>query len=206
MSSTKSIAPGLTYSHQNRLMLSLNSENPAAISVAARCGHVLADIPAHNFGASEALQALQQAYQDGYEQHAANEFELQGIAIAGHGDPLLALATVTELMQRFKAIRHGVPVTLLSYGLIAVEQADSICQQLTAIGVEALEIFFPAANPPAYQTEVKPIIGDFSSVCHFITVAVSYELRVIALVPESAPAKSDIRQLAQALGATIKLV
>ncbi|WP_127346264.1 hydrolase TatD [Pseudidiomarina mangrovi] len=206
MSNTKSIAPALTYSHQNRLMLSINSENPSTLSIASRCQHALADIPVRDVSAADALQALQQAYQDGYEQHAANEFELQGIAIAGHGDPLLALATVTELMQRFKAIRHGVPVTLLSYGLVAPEQAESICQQLTDSGVEALEIFFPAANPPTYQTEVKPLIGDFSAVCHFITTAVSHELRVTALVPESAPAKSEIRQLAQALGATTKLV
>ena len=206
MSITRSIAPTLTYSHQNRLMLSLNSDNPATLSVAARCEHALVAIAPSHVSAADALQALQQAYQDGYEQHAANEFELQGVAIAGHGDPLLALPTVSELIQRFKAIRHGVPITLVSYGLVAADQAESVCQQLVDIGVEALEIFFPAANPPAYQAEVKPLIGDFSSVCHFITVAVGYELRVTALVPATAPAKNDIRQLAQALGASIKLV
>jgi hypothetical protein len=201
-----SITPTLTYRHQNRLMLSLNSANPSGFSIAARCNHSLAAIPPSNSSANDALQALQQAYQDGYESHAANEFELQGVAIAGHGDPLLALPTVSELLQRFKAIRHGVPVTLVSYGLVAPDQAESVCQQLTEMGVEALEIFFPAANPPAYQAEVKPVSGDFSAVCHFITVAVGYELRVTALVPAAAPAKSDIRQLAQALGASIKLV
>ena len=201
-----SIAPTLTYRHQNRLMLSLNCDNPAAVSIASRCQHPLTAIEPQSVTAAQALEALQQAYQTGYEQHAANEFELLGVGIAGHGDPLLALPTLGELMQRFKAIRHGVPISLLTYGLVSPVEAEGIGQQLVDIGVEALEIYLPAASPAAYETAVQPLTNDFSAVCQFISVAVSHELRVTALVPEHAPAKSDIRQLAQALGATVQLV
>ncbi|WP_423187659.1 hydrolase TatD [Alishewanella sp. d11] len=169
----------LSYLQQQRLTLQLGNMLPAAKSLLVLAGQTeLAHRLTPNPTTVELLTVIEQAYQDGYEQHASTEFELQGIAFAGYGDPLLHLDRLAEVLPAFKAQRHGVPVTLVTYGLVAAAQQAELCQQLVELGVEKLEIFLPATNPPAYQQIVASQQYGFSEVCQFIHAAAEAGLLV----------------------------
>lgn len=151
--------------------------------------------------AEELLAAIEQAYQQGYEQQASTEFELKGIAFAGNGDPLLHLDVLAEVLPAFKTQRHGVPVTLVTYGLVAVDEAVALCQQLLALGVEQLEVYLPAANPPAYQQAVQPKQLGFAEVCQFIHIAAEAGLLVSCFAFAPVKQAAELRALARELGA-----
>ena len=147
--------------------------------------------------AQQLLDATEQAYQAGYEQQASTEFELQGLAFAGIGDPLLQLDLLSQVLPAFKRQRHGVPVTLISYGLVAPSEAVALCQQLLELEVEKLEIYLPATNPPAYQQAVKPTQLGFSEVCQFIHTASEAGLQVTCFAYAPVTQQSELRALAQ---------
>ncbi|GGW71867.1 hydrolase TatD [Alishewanella tabrizica] len=197
----------ISYVQQHRLTLQLGNTLPAAQSLLVLAGQPeLANALAQNPTAAELLTAIEQAYQDGYEQQASTEFELQGIAFAGYGDPLLHLETLSEVLPAFKAQRHGVPVTLVTYGLVSAAEAETLCQQLLALEVERLEVFLPAATPPAYQHAVQPLQYGFAEVCQFIHTAADAGLYVSCFA--NAPVKeiAAIRALARELGARELLI
>ena len=147
----------VSYLAAGRLSLQSGDALPAQQSLLMLANKVeLVTALAPKPAAEELLAAIEQAYQQGYEQQASTEFELKGIAFAGSGDPLLHLDVLAEVLPAFKTQRHGVPVTLVTYGLVAVDEAVALCQQLLALGVEQLEVYLPAANPPAYQQAVQP--------------------------------------------------
>lgn len=192
----------LSYADQQRLTLQSGSRLPAAQSLLQLAGNSalpaqLAPAPT----AQQLLDAAEQAYQAGYEQGASTEFELQGIAIAGIGDPLLHRELLAEFLPAFKTKRHGVPVTLVSYGLVAPNEAPALCQQLLELEVEKLEIYLPATNPPAYQQAVKPIQLGFSEVCQFIHSAAEAGLQVTCFAYAPVTQQSELRALALDLGA-----
>ncbi|NRQ42947.1 hydrolase TatD [Rheinheimera sp. YQF-2] len=190
------------YFDQQRLTLHCGSHLPAAQSLLQLAGNsALAAqlMPAPT--AQQLLDAAEQAYKAGYEQGASTEFELQGLAIAGIGDPLLHMDLLAEFLPAFKAKRHGVPVTLVSYGLVAPGEATALCQQLIALEVEKLEIYLPASNPPAYQQAVKPTQLGFSEVCQFIHSASDAGLQVTCFAYAPVAQQSELRALALDLGA-----
>ncbi len=192
----------ISYVQQHRLTLQLGNALPAAQSLLVLAGQTeLANAFAPNPKAVALLTAIAQAYQDGYEQHASTEFELQGIAFAGYGDPLLHLDRLAEVLPAFKAQRHGVPVTLVTYGLVAAAQQAELCQQLVELGVEKLEIFLPATNPPAYQQIVDPQQYGFSEVCQFIHAAAEAGLQVTCFAYAPVKHAAELRALARELGA-----
>jgi len=192
----------VAYMSDARLTLQLGNRLPAkhALLSLAQQNAVLQTLPA-NPHASDILHALEQAYQDGYEQHASTEFELQGIAFAGHGDPLLHLDTLTEVLPTFKAQRHGVPVTLVTYGLVPAAEAKEVCEHLLALEVERVEVFLPAANPPAYQQAAQPLQYGFAEVCQFIHTAAEAGLQVSCFAYAPVKESAAIRALARELGA-----
>lgn len=197
----------LSYFQQQRLTLQSGTALPAAQSLLTLAGQGELEATLNpKPDAAALLAAIEQAYQDGYEQQASTEFELQGIAFAGSGDPLLALELLSQVLPAFKAQRHGVPVTLVTYGLVAAAEAEQLCQQLIALEVERLEIYLPAANPPAYQQAVKPLQYGFAEVCQFIHAAAEAGLQVscFAFAPAEQPA--EIRALARELGARELLI
>lgn len=105
----------LSYFQQQRLTLQSGTALPAAQSLLTLVGQGELEATLNpKPDAAALLAAIEQAYQDGYEQQASTEFELQGIAFAGSGDPLLALELLSQVLPAFKAQRHGVPVTLVS--------------------------------------------------------------------------------------------
>jgi pyruvate-formate lyase-activating enzyme len=192
----------LSYFHHQRLTLQSGTALPAAQSLLQLAGQgeleaALSPKP----DAAAVLAAIEQAYQDGYEQQASTEFELQGIAFAGSGDPLLALELLSQVLPAVKAQRHGVPVTLVTYGLVPAAEAEQLCQQLVALEVERLEIYLPAANPPAYQQAVQPLQYGFADVCQFIHTAAEAGLQVSCFAYAPVKQASEIRALAKELGA-----
>lgn len=201
-----SISP-FSYFDQQRLTLHCGSHLPAAQSLLQLAGN--STLPAQLTPAPTAqqlLDAAEQAYLAGYEQGASTEFELQGLALAGIGDPLSQLELLSEFLPAFKAKHHGVPVTLVSYGLVAPNEATALCQQLIALEVEKLEIYLPASNPPAYQQAVKPIQLGFSEVCQFIHTASEAGLQVSCFAYAPVTQQSELRALALDLGARAFIV
>ncbi|MDP4945968.1 MAG: hydrolase TatD [Alishewanella sp.] len=190
------------YFDDQRLTLQCGSELPAAQSLLTFGDNptLLMQLAAEPT-AEQLLNAAEQAYVDGYEQQASNEFELQGMAIAGVGDPLLQLDLLQQVIPAFKQQRHGVPITLVSFGLVAPSEAMSLCQALLDLGVEQLEIFLPATNPPAYQQLVQPTQYGFSEVCQFIHTASDAGLYVSCFAYEPVKQQSALRALAKELGA-----
>ncbi|MDP5187193.1 MAG: hydrolase TatD [Alishewanella sp.] len=190
------------YFDDQRLTLQCGSELPAAQSLLTFGDNptLLMQLAAEPT-AEQLLNAAEQAYVDGYEQQASNEFELQGMAIAGVGDPLLQLDLLQQVIPAFKQQRHGVPITLVSFGLVAPSEAMSLCQALLDLGVEQLEIFLPATNPPAYQQLVQPKQHGFSEVCQFIHTASEAGLYVSCFAYEPVKQQSALRALAKELGA-----
>ncbi|KKO44988.1 hydrolase TatD [Arsukibacterium ikkense] len=196
-----------SYMAQHRLTLQCGPALPAAQSLLQLAGQPdlqaqLAPAPT----AQQLLAAIEQAYQAGYEQQASTEFELQGLAIAGVGDPLLHTALLAQLLPAFKAQRHGVPVTLVSYGLVAPAGAPALCQQLTELGVEKLELYLPATNPPAYQQAVHPTQHGFSELCQFIHTASDAGLHVSCFAFAPCRQAAELRALARELGARAFMV
>lgn len=191
-----------SYFDQQRLTLHCGSRLPAAQSLLQLAGNsaLLAQLTAEP-SAQQLLSAAEQAYQAGYEQQASTEFELQGLAIGGIGDPLLHSDLLAELLPAFKTKRHGVPVTLITYGLVAPNEAPALCQQLLELEVEKLEIYLPATNPPAYQQAVKPIQLGFSELCQFIHTAAEAGLQVTCFAYAPLTQQSELRALALDLGA-----
>ena len=190
------------YFDQQRLTLHCGSHLPAAQSLLQLAGNsALAAqlMPAPT--AQQLLDAAEQAYLAGYEQGASTEFELQGLALAGIGDPLLYRDLLAEFLPAFKAKRHGVPVTIVSYGLVAPNDAPALCQQLLELEVEKLEIYLPATNPPAYQQAVKPTQLGFSDVCQFIHTAAEAGLQLTCFAYAPLTQQSELRALALDLGA-----
>lgn len=195
-------APLTHYFDPQRLTLHCGSDLPAAQSLLHRAGHsALVSQLTPTPTPQQLLDAAEQAYQQGYEQQAATEFELQGLAIAGIGDPLLHLGVLSEFLPAFKAKRHGVPITLLTYGLVDAQQAPALCQQLLELEVERLEVYLPASNPPAYQQVVKPTQFGFSEVCQFIHSASEAGLQVSCFAYAPVAQQSELRALALDLGA-----
>ncbi|CAM5226005.1 hydrolase TatD [Alishewanella longhuensis] len=192
----------LYFDQQQRLSVQCGISLPAAQSLLHLAGQqaVAANLAAAPTAAS-LLAELEQAYSQGYEQHASTEFELQGIAVAGSGDPLLHLDLLAEVLPAFKAQRHGVPVTLVTYGLVTPAEAEALCQQLLALEVEKLEVYLPAANPPAYQHAVKPRQFGFAEVCQFIHTAAEAGLPVSCFAYAPVKQASELRVLAKELGA-----
>jgi pyruvate-formate lyase-activating enzyme len=190
------------YFQQQRLTLQCGSRLPAAQSLLQPAAN--AQLPAQLAAAPTAqqlLDATEQAYQAGYEQDASTEFELQGLAIAGIGDPLLHLDLLATFLPAFKTKRHGVPVTLVTYGLVAPNEAPALCQQLVELEVEKLEIYLPATNPLAYQQAVKPTQYGFSEVCQFIHTAAEAGLQITCFAYAPVTQQSELRALALDLGA-----
>lgn len=192
----------ISYTDNQRLTLQCGSRLPAAQSLLQLAGNssLLAQLTPTPT-AQQLLDTAEQAYQAGYEQNASTEFELQGLAIAGIGDPLLQLELLNEFLPAFKAKRHGVPVTLVSYGLVAPSDALALCQQLMALEIEKLEIYLPASNPPAYQQAVKPTQLGFSEVCQFIHTVSEAGLQVTCFAYAPVAQQSELRALALDLGA-----
>jgi hypothetical protein len=108
---------------------------------------------------------------------------------------------LTEFLPAFKAKRHGVPITLVTYGLLDAQQAPALCQQLLELEVERLEVYLPASNPPAYQQVVKPTRFGFSDVCQFIHTASEAGLQVSCFAYAPVAQQSELRALALDLGA-----
>ncbi|WP_445426488.1 hydrolase TatD [Alishewanella sp. HL-SH06] len=190
------------YFDDQRLTLQCGSELPAAQSLLTFGDNptLLMQLTAAPT-AEQLLDAAEQAYVAGYEQQASTEFELQGMAIAGIGDPLLQLDLLKQVIPDFKRQRHGVPITLVSYGLVAADKAVALCQQLVDLEVERIEIFLPATNPPAYQQLVQPKQHGFSEVCQFIHTASDAGLYVSCFAYEPVKQQSALRALAKELGA-----
>jgi hypothetical protein len=200
-------APLCHYLDQQRLTLHCGSQLPAVQSLLLRAGYsALASQLTPTPTVQQLLDAAEQAYQQGYEQHAATEFELQGLAIGGIGDPLLHVEVLNEFLPAFKAKRHGVPITLVTYGLVDAQQAPAICQQLLELEVERLEVYLPAANPPAYQQAVKPTQFGFSEVCQFIHTAAEAGLQLTCFAYGPVTQQSELRALALDLGARAFIV
>lgn len=192
----------LYFDHQQRLTVQCGTALPAAQSLLQLSGHTqLAAGLAAETAALTVLAAVEQAYQQGYEQQASTEFELKGLAFAGYGDPLLHLALLTEVLPAFKTQRHGVPVTLVTYGLVATDQAAALCQQLSNLEVEKLEVYLPAANPAAYQQAVQPKQLGFAEVCQFIHSAAEAGIQVSCFAYAPLKHAAELRGLARELGA-----
>lgn len=190
------------YFDQQRLTLQCGSRLPAAQSLLQLAGNsALVSQLAAEPTAQQLLDVTEQLYQQGYELHASTEFELQGLAIGGVGDPLLHIDLLAEFLPAFKQKRHGVPVALVSYGLVAPGQAQALCQQLLELEVEKLEIYLPASNPPAYQQAVKPTQLGFSEVCQFMHTASEAGLQVNGFAYAPVVQQSELRALALDLGA-----
>jgi hypothetical protein len=150
---------------------------------------------------AQILQALEDAYAQGYEQAASTEFELKGVALAGSGDPLLHLDVVAEVVTAFKQKRHGVPITLVTSGLVSAADAEEDCQRLLELGVERLQVFVPAANPPDYAKVTGVTPTAFNDLCHFIQGASEIGLDVRTFTFAPCPQRSELRALSQSLGA-----
>lgn len=190
------------FDQQQRLSLQCGNALPAAQSLLQLAGQqAVANTLTAEPTAASVLAELEQAYSQGYEQQASTEFELQGVAFAGSGDPLLHLDLLAEVLPAFKAQRHGVPVTLVSYGLVPPAAAEALCQQLLDLEVEKLEVYLPATNPPAYQQAVKPKQLGFAEVCQFIHTAADAGLQVSCFAYAPVKQLSELRALCKELGA-----
>ncbi|MCC5825712.1 hydrolase TatD [Alkalimonas sp.] len=196
------LVTGLSYLQQGRLTLQTGTALPAARSLLELAEQQnLAEQLLAEPSTAQLLDAIEFAYQHQYEHAAGTEFELKGIAFAGQGDPLLAMELLAEVLPVLKARRHGVPITLVTYGLVPPASAAALCEQLNQLGVEQLEVYLPVANPPAYQQLVQPKAGSFSDVCQFIHSAAEAGLQVSCFAYQPVKHTAELRQLARELGA-----
>lgn len=150
----------------------------------------------------QVLQAIESNYQQGYEASASIEEELNGIVFGGRGDPLLKPDVLLAAVEEFKLHRHGVPVAVASFGLVGEPDMQSLAVSLADAGVETLQFFLPAGNPPAYARllQVEPAL--FNRLCQFIEVCVAANLRVECFThTDLQQSAGECRALALALGA-----
>ncbi len=188
----------ICYLDNQRLTIQLGKQLPARTSLLRGAPELNSDAEPD---ATEIIQAITEAYDNGYEKSAATEFELAGIAFAGYGDPLLYTELLEQVLRVIKQQRHGVPITLVTYGLVSVADAAETCAHLVDIGVEALEVYMPAATPNDYQRAVEPLSAGFGDVCNFISVASEAGLIVSTFAYSDVKGASDIRALSLSLGA-----
>lgn len=199
---------GITYLNNGVLCVSLNSENPVAQSlVAARGAHY--ELPANwladyvpQADPATVLAAIENAYRSGYEANAAVETELKGVVFAGQGDPLLALPSLAAVVKPLKTSRHGVPITVVSYGLVASSDASQVISQLVDMGVERLQLYFPASDPVSYSRLLMPQDVGFTDLCQFIVLAAEAGLAVHCfIIADHYRQAAELRTLATSLGA-----
>lgn len=203
------LTEGITYFNEGTLCVSVNTVNPARKSLLQLKGTGYP--PAANwltlnneetaFTAEDISAAIEKVYQAGYEQGATNETELKGVVFAGQGDPLLSLDLLEDVLIPFKRQRHGVPVTVVSFGLIAAEQAAEVANRLADIGVEKLRLYFPATDPVNYRKQTEPLQYGFPELCQFILAATDAGIQVNAFSIGDTGSFSELRAVAMSLGA-----
>lgn len=195
------LVAGISYLVDHTLCISINQQSPFGKSVHCKLG-LLSGESVSEVSADQALSALAAAYQAGYEAQAAIEEELAGIAVAGFGDPLLALEKLAEIVSQFKTERHGVPVKIVTFGLVDYEQQESVAQALVAMEVEAADIYFPASTPKEYVEFTGASEQDFGKLCAFVEALSSAGIKVTGIAGKSESVNTrEARSLAQALGA-----
>jgi len=191
--------PGITWLRDGILHVDVNSDRPVEKSLLALPADYINN---GGYSVSIILQAIEQVYQHGYEQHASIETELNGIVVGGGGDPLLSLDILLEVVFTFKVQRHGVPVSIVTFGLVESELQTSVVEQLLDAGIEGAMVYLPAATPVEYGRICAVEAAFFGLVCQFIETAASAGLKVTTYAHRGDnPSSRDIRALALALGA-----
>jgi hypothetical protein len=188
----------ISWFNQGVLHIEITGQRPVQYPLLANAQVALKDEPS----ADQILQAIDHHYQQGYEASASIEEELSGIVFGGEGDPLLQPDVLMSVVEEFKRHRHGVPVAVATFGLISESDMESIAAGLVAAGVEVLQVFLPAGNPPAYAKLLQVEAACFSRLCQFIEICVAANLRVTCFTHADLQALAgECRALALALGA-----
>jgi len=129
----------------------------------------------------------------------------EGVAFAGIvGEPLLALDVLLESAALIKETRHGVPLSLVTNGLVPDRDNEGTARKLGEVGIGAASVFLPTTDPKTYAAIMRPEDEqlNFGSVCDFISqlAAAGIEVECTAIQKPGVDLPS-IRALAYALGA-----
>lgn len=188
----------ISWFNQSVLHIEITGQRPVQYPLLTTAQVALQDEPS----VDQILQAIDRNYQQGYEANASIEEELNGIVFGGQGDPLLQPDLLMAVVEEFKRHRHGVPVAVTTFGLVDEPDMESIAAGLVAAGVETLQVFLPAGNPPAYAKLLQVEAALFSRLCQFIEICVAANLRIVCFTHADLQASAgECRALALALGA-----
>ncbi len=95
------------------------------------------------------------------------------ITFAGDGEPLVYLDTLLESASLIKESRHGVPLRVLTSGLVSSSNSEDVATSLKQAGIKHVSVALIADNPKSYHDLVKPTNGaSFNDVCSFISIGV----------------------------------
>ena len=126
------------------------------------------------------------------------------ITFAGAGEPLIRLDDITEAATIIKESRHGVPLRVMTSGLILSKNAFDVATSLKQSGIKHLSVALMTDNPKLYQELVNPTNGaSFNDVLSFVAVGVEAGLTVSCSAVERPGVNiGNIRSLALSLGAS----
>jgi TatD family-associated radical SAM protein len=113
--------------------------------------------------------------QDAFDQNriTVDSMKADEITFAGYGEPLAKLDVITDAAKMIKESRHGVPLRVLTSGLVPAKNASNVISKLKQSGIKHLSVALMADNPKKYKEIVQPSNGcSFNDVCAFISTSV----------------------------------
>jgi TatD family-associated radical SAM protein len=132
-----------------------------------------------------------------------NSMKSDEITFGGIGDPLCRLDSITEAARTIKESRHGVPLRLMTFGLVPPPRVTEVVASLKESGIKNISVSLLADNPMVYNDLVGPTQGRaFTDVLNFITIAAENGLTVTCTAVEKPGINiGNVRSLALSLGA-----
>ena len=205
-----SLVRGISYAVRDKLYVSLTSASvmsgESLISLRGpgfTMPDSFAEVPeGKEPSAQQVFEAVELAYSAGYDSSATVEDEMLGVCIAGSGEPLLRIDTLCEACTLIKEKRHGVPIRVMTSGLIGADRLDD----LSSCGVDELSVLLMGQTPNEYSRHIQPSpevsSSGFQSVVAFVVGAAERGFKVeCTTIAKPGVDVSATRALAMSLGA-----
>ena len=147
------------------------------------------------------FKLVDEAFEEG--KIAMSSMDAAPVTFEGYGEPLLRAELVCEAADMIKEARHGVPLHLVTNGLVNQSSSGDMIQKLKASGISKVIVSLLTDNPKQYNEIMCPRDGtSFGDVCSFVTGCVENDLEVeCTTVAIPGINVRSVRGLAFALGA-----
>jgi TatD family-associated radical SAM protein len=126
-------------------------------------------------GKEPSAKEIFEVVQDAFDQNriTVDSMKADEITFAGYGEPLARLDVITDSAKTVKESRHGVPLRVITSGLVPAKNASEVVSKLKQSGIKHLSVYLMADNPKKYKDIVQPANGcSFNDVCAFISTSV----------------------------------